>query len=407
MQTGARYQAVLEIISEVFQDKKPADGIIDNYLKARKYIGSKDRRFIADTVWYIIRNRMKLEFDAGSKEYRKILLTYLKNKGEKIDDVFDGGQYSPAPLSNEEKDWLKQDNEEVYPPNVEAETPEWLYKKVQDVRLLKSLNETASADFRINVKNREAVIDKLKAEGFSVYPTAYSPLGIRSDERIPLGNCIAYKEGEIEVQDEASQLAAILADVKPEHKIIDYCCGAGGKSLAMAYLMGNKGHIFAHDIEKKRLMAIKPRIERLGVKNIELMDFIATSDKDFDRFIVDAPCSGTGTWRRSPDAKFRLNQNMVDKLNQIQFDLLGKAYEKTKAGGRIVYITCSILNEENEEIIAAFLQSNPNVRLVNIKDLWESKLAAPYPYHSEKYLRLSPLTTGTDGFFVAVLEKLI
>lgn len=407
MQTGARYQAVLELISEIFQDRKPADGIIDNYLKARKYIGSKDRRFIADTVWYIIRNRMKLEFDAGSKEYRKILLTYLKKKGEKIDDVFDGGQYSPAALSDDERDWLKKDNEEVYPPYVEAETPEWLYQKVQDVRLLKSLNETASADFRINVKNRETVIDKLKAEGFSVYPTAYSPLGIRSDERIPLGNCIAYKEGEIEVQDEASQLAAILADVKPEHKIIDYCCGAGGKSLAMAYLMGNKGHIFAHDIEKKRLMAIKPRIERLGVKNIELMDFVATSDKDFDRFIVDAPCSGTGTWRRSPDAKFRLNQNMVDKLNQIQFDLLGKAFEKTKAGGRIIYITCSILNEENEEIVAAFLQSNPNVRLVNIKNLWESKLAAPYPYHSEKYLRLSPLTTGTDGFFVAVLEKLI
>lgn len=407
MQTGARYQAVLELISEIFQDRKPADGIIDNYLKARKYIGSKDRRFIADTVWYIIRNRMKLEFDAGSKEYRKILLTYLKNKGEKIDDVFDGGQYSPATLSDDERDWLKKDNEEVYPPYVEAETPEWLYQKVQDVRLLKSLNETASADFRINVKNRETVIDKLKAEGFNVYPTAYSPLGIRSDERIPLGNCIAYKEGEIEVQDEASQLAAILADVKPEHKIIDYCCGAGGKSLAMAYLMGNKGHIFAHDIEKKRLMAIKPRIERLGVKNIELMDFVATSDKDFDRFIVDAPCSGTGTWRRSPDAKFRLNQNMVDKLNQIQFDLLGKAFEKTKAGGRIIYITCSILNEENEEIVAAFLQSNPNVRLVNIKNLWESKLAAPYPYHSEKYLRLSPLTTGTDGFFVAVLEKLI
>ena len=160
-------------------------------------------------------------------------------------------------------------------------------------------------------------------------------------------------------------------------------------------------------LKKKRLMAIKPRLERLGIKNIELLDFVATSDKDFDRFVVDAPCSGTGTWRRSPDAKFRLNQNMVDKLNKIQFELLGKAYEKTKIGGRIVYITCSILNEENEEIIGAFLQSNPNVRLINIKELWEQKLEAPYPYHSEKYLRLSPLTTGTDGFFIAILEKLV
>lgn len=152
-------------------------------------------------------------------------------------------------------------------------------------------------------------------------------------------------------------------------------------------------------------MAIKPRIERLGIKNIELIDFLATSDKNFDRFVVDAPCSGTGTWRRSPDAKFRLNQNMVDKLNRIQIELLEKAYEKTVSGGRIIYITCSILNEENEEIIAAFLQNYPDVRPVNIKELWESKIAAPYPYHSEKYLRMSPLSTGTDGFFVCVMEK--
>lgn len=406
MQNGARYQAVLELISTIFKDEKPADGIIDAYLKARKYIGSKDRRFIADTVWNIIRNRMKLEFDSGSKEYRKILMTYLKSKGENFEEIFDGGQYSPAVLSEDEKAWLKIDNEEAYPSYVEAETPEWIYKKIQNLNLLKSLNTPASADFRINVKNRETVIDKLKAEGFSVYPTPYSPFGIRSDERISLGNCIAYKEGEIEVQDEASQIAAILCDVKPEYKIIDYCCGAGGKSLAMAYLLGNKGHIYAHDIEKKRLMAIKPRMERLRIKNIELIDFLATSDRDFDRFVVDAPCSGTGTWRRSPDAKFRLNQNMVDKLNKIQIDLLFKAYEKTKIGGRIIYITCSILNEENEEIIAAFMQNNPNVRLLNIKELWESKIETPYPYHSEKYLRMSPLTTGTDGFFICVLEKL-
>ncbi len=406
MQPSARYQAVLELIGEIFKDMAPADGIIESYLKSKKYIGSKDRRFITDTVWELIRNRMKLEFDAGSKEYRKVLLTYLKKKGENVAEIFSGEKYAPVALSEEEKTWLQTDNEDVYPPYVEAETPEWLYKKVQDVRLLKSLNELATADFRINVKNRDAEIEKLKAEGFDVVATPYSPLGIRSYKRIPLGNCIAYKEGEIEVQDEASQIAAILCDVKPEHKIMDYCCGAGGKSLAMAYLLQNKGHIFAHDIEKKRLMAIKPRMERLGVKNIELLDFVATSDNNFDRFVVDAPCSGTGTWRRAPDAKFRLNQNMVDKLNRIQIDILQTAAEKTKIDGRIIYITCSILNEENEEIIAAFLQNNPNFQTVNMKDLWQKKFDVPYPYHSEKYLRLSPLSTSTDGFFICVMERL-
>lgn len=405
MQTPARYQAVLELIGEIFKDMRPADGIIDDYLKSRKYIGSKDRRFIADTVWEIIRNRMKLEFDAGSKEYRKILLMYLKHKGEDAAAIFSGGQYAPQALSEEEKQWLKQDNEEPYPPYVEAECPQWLFEKIGDMQALKALNVPASADFRINVKSREAVIEQMKAEGYCVYPTPYSPLGLRSDDRISLGNCVAYREGQIEVQDEASQIAALLCDVRPEHKIVDYCCGAGGKSLAMAYLLQNKGHIFAHDIEKKRLMALKPRMERLNIKNIELIDFLATSDKDFDRFIIDAPCSGTGTWRRSPDAKFRLNQNMLTKLTAIQAGILRTAYEKTKPGGRIIYITCSVLAEENENITEAFVQDYPDMQFVNLRTLWEQKTAAPYPYHSDRCLRMSPYMTGTDGFFIAVMEK--
>lgn len=405
MQTAARYQAVLELIGEIFKDMKPADGIIDVYLKKRKYIGSKDRRFIADTVWEIIRNRMKLEFDAGSKEYRKILLTYLKQKGEDIFAIFSGGQYAPSALSEEETQWLKQDNDEPYPPYVEAECPQWLFEKIGDMRALKALNVPAAADFRINVKSREAVIEQMKAEGYSVYPTPYSPIGLRSDDRISLGNCVAYREGMIEVQDEASQLAALLCDVRPEHKIVDYCCGAGGKSLAMAYLLQNKGHIFAHDIEKRRLMALKPRMERLNVKNIELIDFLATSDKDFDRFIVDAPCSGTGTWRRSPDAKYRLNQNMLTKLTAIQVDILRTAYEKTKIGGRIIYITCSVLAEENEHIVEPFVQAHPDMHFINLRALWEQKVEAPYPHHVDKYLRMSPVTTGSDGFFIAIMEK--
>lgn len=405
MQTAARYQAVLELMSEIFKDMKPADGIIEAYLKSRKYIGSKDRRFIADTVWDIIRNRMKLEFDAGSKEYRKILLTYLKRKGEDVAAIFSGEQYAPQALSEEEKKWLQQDNDEAYPPYVEAECPEWLFNKNGSISFWKALNVPAAADFRINVKSREAVIEQMKAEGYSVYPTPYSPLGLRSDSRISLGNCVAYRDGQIEVQDESSQIAALLCDVRPEHKIVDYCCGAGGKSLAMAYLLQNKGHIFAHDIEKKRLMALKPRMERLNVKNIELIDFLATSDKDFDRFVLDAPCSGTGTWRRSPDAKYRLNQNMLDKLTVIQAGILNTAYEKTKLGGRIIYITCSVLPEENENIVETFVQNHPDMRFVNIRALWEQKIEAPYPHHSDKYLRMSPQGTGSDGFFIAVMEK--
>lgn len=406
MQTSARFQAVLELISTIFGGEVPADNVINEYMRARKFIGSKDRRFITETVWKIIRNRMKLEFDARSGEYRKLVMTFIKqNCAENVSEIFTGAQYAPAALTDDERVWLEQENEEVYPDYVEAECPQWLYEKINDMALLKSLNNPASADFRINVKSREAVIDGLAKEGITVFPTPYSPIGLRSEERVSLGNCMAYQNGEIEVQDEASQLAAILCDVKPEHKVIDYCCGAGGKSLAIAYLLANKGHILAHDISAKRLVAIKPRLQRLGIKNIELLDLVATSDKDFDRFIIDAPCSGTGTWRRSPDAKFRLTPKTIDKLNKAQLEILETAYEKVKIGGRIIYITCSTLTDENEAVIHKFMAEKNNLALVSIKEIWQQKIGAPYPCKSEKFLRLSPLTTGTDGFFMCVIEK--
>lgn len=401
MQISARYQAILDLISEIFKDESPADNIINNYLRERKYIGSSDRRFITETVWKIIRNRRKLEFDAGSNVPRKILMTYLKD--EDLELIFGAGEYAPEALSKEEKSWIKSLNDEVYPPDVEAECPKWLFDKILDVALLKSLNETASADLRINTKNRQTMIEKLRGEGLFFAPTPYSPIGIRSSERVNLNNCIAYKEGEVEVQDEASQLAAILCDVSEEHKTIDYCAGAGGKSLAIAYLLNNKGKIEAHDIDWHRLEQIKPRLERLNIKNVEPVREITCTD--YDRFIIDAPCSGTGTWRRSPDAKYRMSQKKLNELNKIQSELLDIAYQKTKIGGRIIYITCSILRDEDEDIINAFTHRNHKVRHIDLRKLWQRKIDAPYPGTCDKFLRFSPLTTNTDGFFFTVLEK--
>lgn len=402
MQNGARYQAVLDLVSEIFKNEKPADGIINDYLRARKYIGSKDRRFISELVWKIIRNRLKLEFDAQSNEPRKVLLYAVKDK---LEEVFDGAQYGLSPLTSEEKIWLENLNENPYPDFVEAECPEWLFKKIKNINLCKALNEPAEADFRTNLCGRDEALRRLHSEGFDAEPTAYSPYGLRSQQRISLGNCAAYQEGLIEVQDEASQIAAILCDVQPTHKVIDYCCGAGGKSLMLTHLMNNQGHILAHDISAKRLEAIKPRIQRLGVKNIELTDLVATTDRDFDRFIIDAPCSGTGTWRRSPDGKFRLTEERLYGLTKIQENLLDLAAEKVKSGGRIIYITCSVLTEEDEEMIDKFLQKNNTFEPVNMAALWEKHFEQPYPHRSEKYLKMTPLSTGTDGFFIAVLQK--
>ncbi|MDR1694332.1 MAG: RsmB/NOP family class I SAM-dependent RNA methyltransferase [Lactobacillaceae bacterium] len=401
MLNNARYKAVLELITEVFKDEKPADNIINDYMRERRYIGSKDRKFIIDNVWNIIRNRRKLGFDINSDKPRDILICYLRN--EPLEDIFDNGKYGLESLTKEEEQKLKDINDDVYPKDVEAETPKWIYDKVNDDRLLRSLNNTAPADFRINVKNLEAVIDAMKGEGFEIGPTPYSPIGIRSENRINLINCMTYQEGRIEVQDEASQLVSILCEAKPESKIIDYCAGAGGKSLTLSFLLGNKGKIHAHDIDWHRLEQIKPRIERLGVKNIEITRNV--SDNDYDRFVIDAPCSGTGTWRRSPDAKYRLTPKRVEELNKIQSEILETAYKHTKSGGRIIYITCSILKDENENIVSNFLDKHEDVNLLNIKDIWNRNIDAGYPYNDELMLRLSPVSTNTDGFFIAIIKK--
>ena len=402
MQTGARYQAVYEILNEVFKDDMPADAIINNYLRERKYIGSKDRRFISELVWNIIRNRMKLEFDARSNDVRKILLWALRDK---LDEVFDGSKYGMSALTQEEKLWLEQDNDEPYPDYVEAECPKWIFEQIKDIEFCKALNRPAKANFRVHGHCRDEVLERLRKEGFDAFPTSLSPLGIEVEQRISLGNCVCYQEGLLEVQDEASQIAALLCDANENHKIIDYCCGAGGKSLALSALLNNRGNILAHDISSKRLEAIKPRMSRLGVKNIELTDIVADSDKDFDRFIIDAPCSGSGTWRRSPDAKFRLTPKYLEKLIRTQSEILEYAAPKVKEGGRIVYITCSVFQKENDDVICAFLQNHSDFRVLNIVELWEKILKIPYPVKNENMLKFSPMSTNTDGFFVCVLEK--
>ncbi len=403
MQSGARYQAILEIITQVFKDEQPADKIINDYIRSRKYIGSKDRRFIVDEVWQIIRNRCKLTFDAKSDDPRKILLYYNKDR---LEQVFDGSTYGLTPLTKEEQNWLRQENDAPYPDWVEAECPKWLYEKIGNLEFCKALNGQAQTDVRAHGISADELQAKLEAEGIESKKGAYSPYCLKIKERLVLNNCMVWQDGYLDVQDEASQLAAILIDAKPEHKIIDYCCGAGGKSLALSNILKDNGHILAYDIEAKRLEAIKPRMARLNVHNIELTEIIADSDKDFDRFILDAPCSGTGTWRRAPDAKFRLTEQKLYGLTKIQAELLEIASVKTKIGGRIIYITCSVLPDENEKQIEQFLAAHNEFKPVNMRELWEGKIAAPYPHDDEFMLKLSPYKTGTDGFFICVLKKL-
>lgn len=402
MQLSAKYQAVLEVITQVFQDKYPADNILKEYLRNRKYIGSKDRKFITNTVWDIIRHRSRLEFDCESSEPRMLLLTYLKD--EDFDIIADGSEYGLKPLTKEEKYKLAHLREDVYPEYIEKECPQWLYEKIDDAALAASLNTTAPADVRANFISREEAKNKLQKEGLFFSFTPYSPYGLRSAERVNLQNCVAYQNGEIEVQDEASQLGAILCDVRSNHRIIDYCCGGGGKSLLLGAILHNDGLIYAHDKNFNRMDGLKNRAERLGIKNIKIIREISSGDK-FDRFIVDAPCSGSGTWRRSPDAKYRLTANQLKTIEKAQAEILDIAAKHVADNGRIIYMTCSVLPEENERQIERFLQNHLDFSIVNMKNLWERKLEQTYPFSETRWLKCSPLLTGTDGFFVCALQK--
>lgn len=404
MKEASRVQAAIDVLEEVLKDLLPADVILEKYFKARRYIGAKDRRFIADTVWKMIRQRAKLSKALGQNISPR-LLTALYLKNQDLELLFNGEEYAPMILNeNEKKALALAKTFEAYDEADLYECPEWLFAKFSDKRLLEALNQTAPVDIRANFISREQAKDRLRKEGLFFSPTPFSPIGLRSTERINLKNTMTFQDGDIEVMDEASQIISLLCQAKAHHKIMDYCAGAGGKALAIGALMHNDGVVFAHDINQERLSRIKKRAERLGVLNIKLKNTV--EDSDYDRFILDAPCSGSGTWRRAPDAKFRLSPKKLEEIVKTQQELLEFGAQHTKPGGRLIYITCSIFSQENEKQIEVFLQKHPEFSPLNHKDLWQKTLDLPvYPFESEKWLHFSPLTTKTDGFFFCALCK--
>jgi 16S rRNA (cytosine967-C5)-methyltransferase len=278
-----------------------------------------------------------------------------------------------------------------------------LYQKIGSPIVVQGLDGTASADLRVNMADRQSVKKRLQSEGLFFSETPFSPYGLRSEERVNLNNCMAYHEGLVEVQDESCQIGALLCRVRADEKTIDYCAGAGGKSLAIAAYCRNNCLIEAYDKNWNRMDALKARATRLGIRSIRLISDV--TDTDYDCFIVDAPCSGSGTWRRSPDAKFRLTPEKLAELHRIQTEILDFAYRHTKSGGRIVYMTCSVLPDENERIIEAFLGRYSDLSCADHEALWQSVLDRPYPFNEKRFIRFAPHTTHTDGFFFCCVSK--
>ena len=438
MTPGARITAAIEIFEAIQagDTPAPADAALGAYLKQRRYIGSKDRTAIQALVYGIFRRRARLgwwlEHAKAKALPRNLLIAYLllveKLTGPELRSLFDGRHYDPYPLEDGEivlADRLVTHTLE-HPHMSEAvllECPYWAEAGLRAAlgerfaEELRALNDEATTDLRVNLLlgTQEDAIAAMKRDGIFSKPALYSPIGLRLGGRPALGGTEALKSGLIEIQDEGSQLLALLVGAQPGMQVVDFCAGAGGKTLAMAALMQNKGRIVACDVNAKRLERLTVRQRRAQAHNIERRPLASERDPwvkrhkgKFDRVLVDAPCTGTGTWRRNPDAKWGRGGIDLAELTALQSSILDSAARLVKPGGRLVYATCSLLAAENEDRIAAFLADHTDFRQLSIFDIWPETVGTEAPPEGsiiDGYLRLTPGLHGTDGFTAAVLER--
>jgi 16S rRNA (cytosine967-C5)-methyltransferase len=430
---GARLAAAIDILTAIDTGGHPADDIGADYFRGRRYIGAKDRAHIGGYVYEVVRHRATLDwwlrkFNAEIGPRSRLLTALLLIDGwrnEAIAAACDGGRFRPAPLINAEERLLRAlVGRTLHHPGmsraVANDLPEWLEPYLERVfgdgleREMASLNATAPIDLRVNLlkTDREAARHALAAEGVAAEPTPWSPIGLRLSQRVPLGGLAAFREGLVEVQDEGSQIAALLADARPGMRVVDFCAGAGGKTLALAAGMKNRGKLVACDVSPRRLEAAAHRLRRAGVSNAERRALTGERDKwvkrhrgGFDRVFVDAPCLGTGTWRRNPNAKWQMTSVDLAELVVRQQQILRSAARLVRPGGRLVYVTCSLLHEENEEQAEAFLAAEPGLVLIPAAGVWRETIGSKQP-SAGRYLRLTPARHGTDGFFVAIFERL-
>jgi 16S rRNA (cytosine967-C5)-methyltransferase len=434
MTPGARIQAAVELLDQIGAGRQAADDVVGNYFRRHRFAGVKDRAAISEHIYAVLRRRAAIDWwiervgqglapTARARVFAALLLVESWQAGD-IVRACDGDRFRPMPPDAREHALIeglegKTVEHPAMPAAVRANYPAWLEPELTALfgdRLgaeMAALNGAAPLDLRVNrlKSNRAEARQALAAEGVEATPTPFAPTGLRVRSRIPLAALESFKSGRVEVQDEGSQLAALLAQAKPGMRVVDFCAGAGGKTLALAAEMANKGHLLALDISEKRLERSAQRLRRAGISNVERRALSTERDKwvkrhaaSFDRVFVDAPCSGTGTWRRNPDAKWRLVPQDLDELTELQARILESAARLVKAGGRLVYATCSLLPRENDRQVEGFLAAHPDFALVPMAQAWKEAFGTACPAEGDM-LHLTPARHETDGFFVAVLER--
>ena len=430
MTPAARASAAIEILADTETRKRPAAEALKDWGVSHRFAGSGDRAAIGNLVFDCLRTRASAAYAMGEASPRALVLrTLVTSWGlapEEVADLAGAGPHAPEPLSEAELAGLRRELPAGAPVHIKGDYPEWLGSEFERAFGADAEEEGAAlarrapVDLRVNTlkADRDKVLKALRR--FDAQPTPYAPFGIRIEQAPGPGKSPhveaepGHGKGWFEVQDEGSQLATLLSGAKPRQQVIDLCAGAGGKTLGLAALMENTGQLYAYDADRMRLRPIFERLKRAGVRNVQLLpagdrEALAKLDGRMDLVLIDAPCTGSGVWRRRPDAKWRLLPQMLEARLQEQRAVLDEGAALVKPGGWLAYITCSVLPSENHGQVDAFLARRPEFRLIPWPELWEQVLPGVTPVPSAdgsaETLLMTPRRHGTDGFFVAVMQR--
>jgi len=429
MTPAARASAAIEVLADIDQRKRPASEALKDWGLGHRFAGSGDRAAIGNLVFDCLRKRASAAYAMGEDSPRALVLrTLVSSWGmtpDQVASLSDGSRFAPAPLSPAEREGLARTLAGDAPASIRGDYPEWLAPAFADAFGDRAAEEGAALSMRAPVDlrantlkaGRDKVLKSLSR--FAPVPTSYSPVGVRiapreGPARSPHVEAEAgHGKGWFEVQDEGSQVASLLTGAGPRQQVIDLCAGAGGKTLALAAVMENTGQLYAYDADRLRLRPIFERLKRAGARNVQVLpagepEALRPLEGKMDLVVIDAPCTGSGVWRRRPDAKWRLSAEMLAARVEEQRAVLDQGAALVKPGGRLAYITCSVLPAENGEQVAAFLDRHADFKIVPWRELWEAAIPvapAPSADGADDTLLMTPQSHGTDGFFVSVVER--